>query len=207
MSVSNNGPKTMFQLSGREYAAATLSNATLIIIDAQREYLSGPLALTGVQEAIDNIVKLVDAARAAKSPIIHVRHLGTVGGMFDPQGERGKFVSELQPQAGDLIIEKRLPNALNGTLTTDDGKTLHKLLEDLGRLDLVVCGFMSHSSVSTTVRAAKDYGFRCTLVEDACATRDLPTPTGVIKAELVQQAEMAIMNDNFARLTQTENLI
>lgn len=207
MSVSNNGPKTMFQLSGREYAAATLSNATLIIIDAQREYLSGPLALTGVQEAIDNIVKLVDAARIAKSPIIHVRHLGTVGGMFDPQGERGKFVPELQPQAGDLIIEKRLPNALNGTLTTDDGKTLHKLLEDLGRLDLVVCGFMSHSSVSTTVRAAKDYGFRCTLVEDACATRDLPTPTGVIKAELVQQAEMAIMNDNFARLTQTENLI
>ncbi|WP_342655012.1 cysteine hydrolase family protein [Pseudomonas sp. F3-2] len=207
MSVSNNGPKTMFQLSGREYAAATLSNATLIIIDAQREYLSGPLALTGVQEAIDNIVKLVDAARAAKSPIIHVRHLGTVGGMFDPQGERGKFVPELQPQAGDLIIEKRLPNALNGTLTTDDGKTLHRLLEDLGRLDLVVCGFMSHSSVSTTVRAAKDYGFRCTLVEDACATRDLPTPTGVIKAELVQQAEMAIMNDNFARLTQTESLI
>lgn len=207
MSVSNNGPKTMFQLSGREYAAATLSNATLIIIDAQREYLSGPLALTGVQEAIDNIVKLVDAARIAKSHIIHVRHLGTVGGMFDPQGERGKFVPELQPQAGDLIIEKRLPNALNGTLTTDDGKTLHELLGDLGRLDLVVCGFMSHSSVSTTVRAAKDYGFRCTLVEDACATRDLPTPTGVIKAELVQQAEMAIMNDNFARLTQTESLI
>jgi nicotinamidase-related amidase len=206
MSVSNNGPKTMFQLSGREYAAATLSNATLIIIDAQKEYLSGPLALTGVQDAIDNIVKLVDAARIAKSPIIHVRHLGTVGGMFDPQGERGKFVPELQPQGDEIIIEKRLPNALNGTVTTDDRKT-HKLLEDLGRLDLVVCGFMSHSSVSTTVRAAKDYGFRCTLVEDACATRDLPTPTGVIKAELVQQAEMAIMNDNFAKLALTKDLI
>jgi nicotinamidase-related amidase len=96
---------------------------------------------------------------------------------------------------------------LNGTVTTDDRKTLHKLLEDLGRLDLVVCGFMSHSSVSTTVRAAKDYGFRCTLVEDACATRDLPTPTGVIKAELVQQAEMAIMNDNFAKLALTKDLI
>ncbi|TDV71934.1 cysteine hydrolase family protein [Pseudomonas sp. LP_7_YM] len=208
MSVPNNGPKTMFQLSGREYAAATLSNATLIIIDAQKEYLSGPLALTGVQEAIDNIVKLVDAARLAKSPIIHVRHLGTVGGMFDPQGERGKFVPELEPQGDEIIIEKRLPNALNGTLATDDRKPLHKLLlEDLGRLDLVVCGFMSHSSVSTTVRAAKDYGFRCTLVEDACATRDLPAPHGVIKAELVQQAEMAIMNDNFAKLALTKDLI
>ena len=67
MSVSNTSPKTMFQLSGREYAAATLSKSTLIIIDAQREYLSGPLALSGVQAAIDNIVKLVNAARAAKS--------------------------------------------------------------------------------------------------------------------------------------------
>lgn len=38
-------PKTMFQLSGRGYAAANLSHATLVIIDAQKEYLSGPLAL------------------------------------------------------------------------------------------------------------------------------------------------------------------
>ncbi len=35
-------PQTMFQLSGRGYAAAKLSHATLIIIDAQKEYLSGP---------------------------------------------------------------------------------------------------------------------------------------------------------------------
>lgn len=207
MSVSNTSPKTMFQLSGREYAAATLSKSTLIIIDAQREYLSGPLALSGVQAAIDNIVKLVNAARAAKSPIIHVRHLGTVGGMFDPQGERGKFVPEIEPLADEIIIEKRLPNAMNGTVATDDGTTLNSLLVTRGHLDLVVCGFMSHSSVSTTVRAAKDYGFRCTLVEDACATRDLPTPDGVIKAERVQQAEMAIMNDNFAKLALTRDLI
>ncbi|WP_296254728.1 MULTISPECIES: cysteine hydrolase family protein [unclassified Pseudomonas] len=207
MSVPNTDPKTMFQLSNREYAAATLSNATLIIIDAQKEYLSGPLALTGVQEAIDNIVKLVDAARLAKSPIIHVRHLGTVGGMFDPQGERGKFVPELLPLTDEIIIEKTLPNAMKGTVSTDKSQEMHMLLEKLGRLDLVVCGFMSHSSVSTTVRAAKDYGFRCTLVEDACATRDLPIPTGVIKAERVQQAEMAIMNDNFAKLALTKDLI
>ena len=30
-------PKTMFQLSGRGYAAANLSHATLVIIDAQKE--------------------------------------------------------------------------------------------------------------------------------------------------------------------------
>ena len=192
--------KTMFQLTGRGYAAANLSNASLLIIDAQNEYLSGPLALAGMEAATANIALLLEAARKAKRPVVHVRHLGTVGGMFDPQGPRGEFIAGLEPTGDEVIIEKRMPNAF-----TDTG--LQSALEKLGPLDLIVCGFMSHSSVSTTVRAAKDYGFRCTLVEDACATRDLPTANGVISAADVQRTEMAIMNDNFATLAQTINLI
>ena len=192
--------KTMFQLTGRGYAAANLSNASLLIIDAQNEYLSGPLALAGMEVATANIARLLEAARKAKRPVVHVRHLGTVGGMFDPQGPRGEFIAGLEPTGDEVIIEKRMPNAFNDT-------GLQSALEKLGPLDLIVCGFMSHSSVSTTVRAAKDYGFRCTLVEDACATRDLPTANGVISAADVQRTEMAIMNDNFATLTQTKHLI
>ena len=192
--------KTMFQLTGRGYAAANLSNASLLIIDAQNEYLSGPLALSGMEAATANIALLLEAARKAKRPVVHVRHLGTVGGMFDPQGPRGEFIAGLESTGDELVIEKRMPNAFNNTGLKD-------ALEKLGHLDLIVCGFMSHSSVSTTVRAAKDYGFRCTLVEDACATRDLPTANGVISAADVQRTEMAIMNDNFATLAQTKNLI
>lgn len=192
--------KTMFQLTGRGYAAANLSNASLLIIDAQNEYLSGPLALAGMEAATANIALLLEAARKAKRPVVHVRHLGTVGGMFDPQGPRGEFIAGLEPTGDEVIIEKRMPNAFNDT-------RLREALETQGHLDLIVCGFMSHSSVSTTVRAAKDYGFRCTLVEDACATRDLPTANGVISAADVQRTEMAIMNDNFATLAQTKNLI
>ena len=192
--------KTMFQLTGRGYAAATLTNASLLIIDAQNEYLSGPLALSGMPAATANIALLLDAARKAKRPVVHIRHLGTVGGLFDPQGERGEFIKGLEPQGDEVIIEKRMPNAFNDT-------GLQKALENLGSLDVIVCGFMSHSSVSTTVRAAKDYGFRCTLVEDACATRDLPTRDGIIPAADVQRTEMAIMNDNFATLARTLDLI
>ena len=58
---------------------------------------------------------------------------------------------------------------------------------------------MTHSSVSTTVRAAKDYGYRVTLVESACATRDLPDRTGgSMPAEQVQRAELIALADNFA---------
>ena len=193
-------PQTMFQLSGRGYAAAKLSHATLIIIDAQKEYLSGPLALSGMDAAVANIKQLVTAARAAGRPIVHVSHLGTVGGLFDPRGERGQFIPGLEPLAGEIKIEKILPSAFHGT-------DLKKRLEELGSVDLVVCGFMSHSSVSTTVRAAKNLGFRCTLVEDACATRDLPYKGGVLSAEHVQQTEMAFMADNFAALAMTNDLV
>ena len=66
-------------------------------------------------------------------------------------------------------------------------------------LAIIVCGFMTHSSISTTVRAAKDYGYRCTLVTAACATRDIPTPDGgVLSARDLHHAEMAALGDNFA---------
>lgn len=193
-------PKTMFQLSGRGFPPTRIANASLIIIDAQKEYLSGDLALSGMDEALANIAKLVTAARAAKRPVVHIRHLGTVGGLFDPQGERGEFIKGFEPQGDEAVVEKRMPNAFNNT-------GLHELLQSYGHLDLIVCGFMSHSSVSTTVRASKDYGYRCTLVADACATRDLPQGDGVLAATKVQEAEMAIMRDNFAAVAMTGDLL
>lgn len=193
-------PTTMFHLTGRAYPPAKLSQASLVIIDAQKEYLSGPLALSGMDEAVANIAKLLDAARKAGRPIIHVRHLGTVGGLFDPQGSRGEFIPGLDPQAGETVIEKRMPNAFKNT-------DLHETLQQFGTLDLIVCGFMSHSSVSTTVRRAKDYGYRCTLVDDASATRDLAYKDTVIPAVHIHQGEMAVMADNFACVASTASLI
>jgi len=190
----------MFRLSGRDYPPARLNQASLIVIDAQKEYLSGPLALSGMDAAVANIARLLDAARKAGRPIVHVRHLGTVGGPFDPQGSRGEFIPGLEPRDGETVIEKRMPNAFKNT-------PLHETLQALGHLDLIVCGFMSHSSVSTTVRRAKDYGYRCTLVEDASTTRDLAFKDEIIPAAQIHRCEMAVMADNFACVAPTDSLI
>ena len=184
-------PQTLLQLSGRSYAPATLANATLVVIDAQEEYRIGAMPLPNLTPALEEITRLLALARAAGSPIVHVHHLGITGGLFDPQGLRGQIMPEAAPLAGEAVIGKTLPNAFAGT-------QLHDLLQQHGRLDLVVCGFMTHSSVSTTVRAAKDYGYRCTLVDKACATRDLPMGDGAIDAEQVHRMEMTILADNFA---------
>lgn len=184
-------PQTMLQLSGRSYAPAQLNNATLLIIDVQEEYRTGVLALPDLDSALGDIQQLVARARHVGTPIVHVHHLGITGGLFDPQGVRGQIMPEAAPQAGESVIAKRLPNAFAGT-------DLHECLQSLGRLDLIVCGFMTHSSISSTVRAAKDYGYRCTLVDKACATRDLPVGSRILNARDVHRMELAILADNFA---------
>lgn len=185
-------PQTLFALTGRSHAPASLSNATLLIIDAQEEYRSGVLQLPGLDAALAEIATLLAAARDLGSAIVHVKHLGIPDGLLDPRGPRGAHLPKAAPLPGEIIIEKRLPNAFAGT-------DLHERLQALGRLDLIVCGFMTHSSISTTVRASKDYGYRCTVVEAACATRDLPSLDGqVISAADMHRAEMIALADNFA---------
>ncbi|CAD5110104.1 cysteine hydrolase family protein [Zestomonas carbonaria] len=184
-------PQTLLQITGRSYAPASLQNACLIIIDAQEEYRSGLVPLPGLDAAVGEIASLLSAARAAGTSIVHVKHLGVPDGFLDPRGPRGRFLPELAPHPGEVVVEKRLPNAFSGT-------DLHDRLQALGHLDLIICGFMTHSSISTTVRACKDYGYRCTLVETACATRDLPCGDGVISAADLHRAEMAALADNFA---------
>ncbi len=68
-----------------------------------------------------------------------------------------------------------------------------------GRKHLVVAGFMSHMCVSSTVRGALDFDYRCSVVAGACATRDPPDGTGgMIAADQLQRAELAALADRFA---------
>jgi len=184
-------PLSLLQHYGRAFAPARLSNATLLVIDPQMEYRMGPLALPGLDPAVEQIGILLDAARQQRRPIVFVRHLGIPGGLLDPQGERGHFLPELAPQPGETVVEKRQPNGFNGT-------ELHDKLMAHGHLDLIICGFMTHSSVSSTVRAARDYGYRCTLVDRAIATRDIPAGEGTLAAADLHRMEMAALADNFA---------
>lgn len=186
--------QTMYQLTGRAHAAASLGNACLLIIDAQEEYRSGVLRLPGLDPALTQIATLLAAARAGDTALVHIKHLGIPGGLLDPQGPRGRHLPEAAPLPGETVVEKRLPNAFAGT-------DLHDRLQELGHLDLIICGFMTHSSVSSTVRAAKDYGYRCTVVDAACATRDLPgLGDQVVTADEVHRMEMIALADNFATL-------
>lgn len=183
---------TMLQMAGATPTPATMADGVLLIIDAQREYTDGLLPLPGVGMAVEALGTLLEKARAAGTPVVHVRHQSK-GKAFNPSSTGYEIVSQLTPRAGETIVDKGLPNAFAGT-------ELGKHLAASARKNLIVGGFMTHMCVSATVRAATDLGFMSTIAADTVATRDLPDATGgaTIGAEEINRVTLAALSDRFA---------
>jgi nicotinamidase-related amidase len=73
-------------------------------------------------------------------------------------------------------------------------------LKTLNVTDLVICGMMTHLCVDSTTRAAKDFGFNCTVIGDGCATKDLEIAGQTVKAEEVQKSFLAALNHSYANV-------
>ncbi len=193
-------PKTLLQMAGANPEPSALSDAALVIIDAQREYVDGKLPLTGVGPAMDAIGALLSRARAANATVVHILHKGRAGGAFDPDGDGFQPAAQAAPVEGEEIIEKGLPNAFAGT-------DLDAVLKGAGSKPLILAGFMTHMCVSSTARAALDLGYSTTVVADAVATRDLPNPAGgVITADVLNASSLAALSDRFAVIAPLEQI-
>ncbi len=186
-------PKTLLEMAGAPQTPPAVTEATLVLIDCQREYVDGSLPLPGISQALAEAGRLLALARVGGAPVIHVVHRGRPGGgLFDPEGPGGEIAREVAPREDEAIVAKSLPNAFAGTDL--DGR-----LKALGRRELIVGGFMTHMCVSSTVRAALDLGYRCTVVAGATATRDLPDGHGgIVEAATLQRAELSALADRFA---------
>jgi nicotinamidase-related amidase len=186
-------PKTLLEMAGANTSPPAWEDAVLVLIDCQQEYVDGALALPGVAPALKECAQLLTMARAAGAPVVHVVHHGPAGGgMFDPEGPSGAEAAEVTPVLGETIVAKALPNAFAGT-------DLHAVLEATGRTALVIAGFMTHMCVSSTARVAMDLGYSNTVVDTACATRDLPDGQGgVLAAEDLHRAALVALSDRFA---------
>ena len=78
---------TLRELNGLSDIPASLSNATLILVDYQNTYTQGVMELEGWQDALNNAKNLLADARAAGTNIIHVVHDGGQGSPYDVNAE------------------------------------------------------------------------------------------------------------------------
>ena len=175
-------------------------NTGLILVDIQNDYFAGGrMELVGMQEAGLKAGELLSIFREKDWPTFHIQHIAVQQGatIFLPETEGAELHASIEPQSGEIVIQKHFPNSFRET----------SLMQELEKEDvkkLVICGAMSHMCIDATTRAAFDHCFDCTVVQDACATRDLEFGGNTIDAANVHGSFMAALGFAYAQVVSLE---
>jgi nicotinamidase-related amidase len=171
--------------------SAQTGKKALIIIDIQDFYFpGGKSALVEPEKAAANAALLLQDFRNRNMPVIHVRHNSEPG---------GKINDIVKPLPAEKIVSKDEINCFKGTDLLDYLK-LHKIDS------LVICGMQTHMCVEAATRAASDYGFKCILIHDACATKDVRFGDKIVKAEDVHNSTLSTLS-NYAKVMSTKDYL
>lgn len=98
------------------------------------------------------------------------------------------------------IITKHFPNSFRDT-------PLHGELQKSNITELIICGAMTHMCIDSMVRAGFDFGYQITLVQDACATKDLTYKDRTIKAKDVHTSFISALGSVFCKVEETKDII
>lgn len=189
---------TLRSVIGLDDTLPRLAESTLVLIDFQNTYRTGVMALEGAEPALAAGARLLAAARAAGTPVVHVVNDGGEGTPYDIRAEIGSISTEVAPTDDEPVVVKQFPNSFHQT-------ELEKTLRDLGAgTNLVLAGFMTHMCVMFTAQGAFNLGYRPTVVAEATATRPLAAPDGTVTpAATLQTSALTTIGDLFGVVAPT----
>ena len=171
-------------------------NTALLLIDIQNDYFpNGRMPLDKSIDASSRAKEILQTYRDQKFPIIHVQHISTRPDAvhFLPCTKGVEFYTDVSPLKHEQIIKKHYPNSFKDT----------SLLSHLNKHNinhLTIAGMMTHLCIDATVRAGYDLGFSCTVLHDACATKDLEFNHTTIPAQSVHQAFLSALQNTYASI-------
>jgi len=170
----------LLAIGGRSQTTKNPVKTALLIVDIQKFYFPGDgPGLYHAEEASLAAKEVLKIFRDRKQLVVHVRHKSTKGFDIHPN---------VAPLQDEKVITKEEVNSFYKTDLLDYLKK-----NNINRL--VIIGMQTQMCLEGAVRAAHDYGFECTVVGDACATRDIKFGDKTIKAEDVQIAVLATITD------------
>jgi len=175
----------------------------LLLVDLQNDYFpGGKMTLEGANEAVQNARFLLNRFRTEFWPVFHVRHVAMKpdATFFLPGTAGSRIHPNVGPSTGEEVITKNYPNAFRDT-------SLQNLLKKIDIQELVICGMMTHMCIDATTRAAKDLGYNCTVIGDACATRPLEINGEVIPSKNVQKSFLAALAAYYSSVCSTEEFL
>ncbi len=180
-----------------------MAKRALVVVDLQKDYFpGGRWTLSGIDAAADNAGRLLAAARTAGEPVLHIRHefVSEDAPFFTPGSPGAQIHPKAANRADEPVILKHFVNSFRDT-------ELKQRLDDLGITEIVLCGAMSHMCIDAATRAAADFGYKVTLIHDACASRDLTFNGVTVPAAQVHAAYMAALGFAYAHLCSTDEFL
>ncbi|MBO8198107.1 isochorismatase family protein [Streptomyces smyrnaeus] len=186
------------EVIGLDNRLPRLAETTLVMIDFQNTYRTGVMTLEGAEPALAAGARLLAAARAAGTPVVHIVNDGGEDTPYDIRADIGAISPEVAPADGEPVVVKHHPDAFHDT-------DLDKILRELGAgTQLVLAGFMTHMCVTFTAQGAFNLGYRPTVVAEATATRSLAAPDAtVIPAATLHLAALTTIADLFGPIAPT----
>ncbi len=184
-------------------ASPAAPRRALIVIDVQNEYVDGQLLIEHppVERSLAAIGRAMDAARAHGVPVIVVQNTAPAGSpLFDRGTHAWALHDTVARRPRDHHIEKRLPSAYAGTDLAD-------WLQAHAIDTLVVCGYMTHNCVDSTVKHALHAGTAVEVLQDAIGAVPYANRAGRASAEEIHRTFCVVMQSRFAAVLDTDEWI
>lgn len=170
----------------------------LLIIDMQQGMARREAGPRNNPQAAENIARLLATWRAAKAPVVHIRHISRdPGSLFWPGQGGAEFQPALAPLPGEHVVEKNVPDAFINS-------GLERWLRMRDITGLVITGVSTNNSVEATARSAGNLGFQTRVVADGCFCFDQTDYAGVKRsAAEVHAMSLANLRGEYAEIIDT----
>ncbi|WP_311221390.1 MULTISPECIES: cysteine hydrolase family protein [unclassified Acidovorax] len=183
-------------------ASTNAPRRALVVIDVQNEYFAGgnlPIEFPPVADTLPNILRAMDAAQAAKVPVVVVQHTAPSGApVFDKATERWQLHPEVARRPADHRIEKQLASVFAGT-------DLAEWLAARNIDTLTVVGYMTHNCDASTIFEAAHRGLEVEFLSDASGALPYANAAGRITAEEIHRVFSVVFHSNFAAVAPTSD--
>lgn len=177
-------------------------NNALIIIDVQKAFDDKKWGNRNNLSAEENISKILTLWRKKGWQVIHIQHMSdNPSSIFHPKNEGFSIKELVEPIEGEVIITKKVNSSFIGTNLEEFLKLNHKRT-------LVITGLTTPHCVSTTTRMSGNLGFNTYLISDATAAFGMRDQNeNYYDAETIHNTSLATLNEEFATILTTEQLI
>lgn len=172
-----------------------MSNIALLVVDVQNALMQEHPY--NEQKVLQNIKKLISAARANDKEVIYVRHDDGKGSELEYGTDGWQIYADIAPKNNETIFEKQYNSAFHKTALRD-------YLESKQIDSIMLVGLQTEYCIDATCKSAFDYGYKIIMPKETNSTFDNQYLSG---EKLFEFYNYSIWHKRFADVISMEDAI